>query len=50
MAGHSKWKQIKHKKAANDKAVSALKAIGTSGVSPDAVVNAMNLAVITNET
>ena len=33
-------------RAANDKAVSALKAIGTSGVSPDAVVNAMNLAVI----
>ena len=33
-------------RAANDKALSALKAIGTSGVSPDAVVNAMNLAVI----
>ncbi len=33
-------------RAANDKAVSALKAIGTSGVSPDAVVGAMNLAVI----
>jgi outer membrane protein OmpA-like peptidoglycan-associated protein len=33
-------------RAANDKALSALGAIGTSGVSPDAVVNAMNLAVI----
>jgi outer membrane protein OmpA-like peptidoglycan-associated protein/uncharacterized protein YidB (DUF937 family) len=33
-------------RVANDKALSALKAIGTSGVSPDAVVNAMNLAVI----
>ena len=31
---------------ANDRALSALRAIGTSGVSPDAVVNAMNLAVI----
>jgi len=36
-------------RAANDKALSALRAIGTtgtSGVSPDAVVSAMNLAVI----
>jgi outer membrane protein OmpA-like peptidoglycan-associated protein/uncharacterized protein YidB (DUF937 family) len=33
-------------RAANDKALSALRAIGTSGVSPDAIVNAMNLAVI----
>jgi OmpA-OmpF porin, OOP family len=33
-------------RAANDKALSALTAIGTSGVSPDALVNAMNLAVI----
>ena len=39
-------------RAANDKALTALRAIGTtgtsgtSGVSPDAVVNAMNLAVI----
>jgi OOP family OmpA-OmpF porin len=33
-------------RAANDKALSALRAIGTSGVSPDALVNAMNLAVI----
>jgi len=31
---------------ANDKALSALRAIGTSGVTPDALVNAMNLAVI----
>ena len=33
-------------RAANDKALSALRAIGTSGVSSDAVVQAMNLAVI----
>jgi outer membrane protein OmpA-like peptidoglycan-associated protein/uncharacterized protein YidB (DUF937 family) len=33
-------------RAANDKALSALRAIGTSGVSPDTLVNAMNLAVI----
>ena len=33
-------------RAANDKAVSALSAIGTSGVNPDTVVQAMNLAVI----
>jgi OmpA-OmpF porin, OOP family len=33
-------------RAANDKAISALRAIGTSGVSADTVVNAMNLAVI----
>jgi OmpA-OmpF porin, OOP family len=31
---------------ANDKAVSALVALGTSGVTPDAAVQAMNLAVI----
>ncbi len=33
-------------RAANDKALSALGAIGTSGVSSDAIVRAMNLAVI----
>jgi OOP family OmpA-OmpF porin len=33
-------------RAANDKAVTALKALGTSGVAPDAVVQAMNLAII----
>ena len=33
-------------RAANDKALSALSAIGTSGVSPDAVVQAMNLAIV----
>jgi OmpA-OmpF porin, OOP family len=33
-------------RASNDKALSALHAIGTSGVSPNAVVEAMNLAVI----
>jgi OmpA-OmpF porin, OOP family len=33
-------------RAANDKALSALRAVGTSGVSPNAVVQAMNLAVI----
>jgi outer membrane protein OmpA-like peptidoglycan-associated protein len=33
-------------RAANDRALSALNAIGTSGVSTDAVVQAMNLAVI----
>jgi outer membrane protein OmpA-like peptidoglycan-associated protein len=33
-------------RAANDKALSALGAIGTSGVSADALIRAMNLAVI----
>jgi outer membrane protein OmpA-like peptidoglycan-associated protein/uncharacterized protein YidB (DUF937 family) len=33
-------------RTANDRAVSALSAIGTSGVSPDSVVHAMNLAII----
>jgi OmpA-OmpF porin, OOP family len=33
-------------RAANDKALSALGAIGTSGVSTDALVQAMNLAII----
>jgi outer membrane protein OmpA-like peptidoglycan-associated protein/uncharacterized protein YidB (DUF937 family) len=33
-------------RAANDKAVSALRALGTSGIASDAVVQAMNLAVI----
>jgi outer membrane protein OmpA-like peptidoglycan-associated protein/uncharacterized protein YidB (DUF937 family) len=33
-------------RAANDKAVSALRALGTSGVTSDAVVQAMNLAII----
>jgi outer membrane protein OmpA-like peptidoglycan-associated protein/uncharacterized protein YidB (DUF937 family) len=33
-------------RAANDKAVTALKALGTSGVAPDAVVHALNLAII----
>ena len=37
-------------RAANEKALSALKAIGTSGVSPDALVSAMNLAVINFQT
>jgi len=33
-------------RAANDRAVGALTALGTTGVSPDAVVQAMNLAII----
>jgi OmpA-OmpF porin, OOP family len=33
-------------RAANDRALSALRSVGTSGVSPNAVVSAMNLAVI----
>lgn len=33
-------------RASNDRALSALRAVGTSGVSPSAVVQAMNLAVI----
>jgi outer membrane protein OmpA-like peptidoglycan-associated protein/uncharacterized protein YidB (DUF937 family) len=33
-------------RAANDKALSALRAVGTSGVSPAALVDAMNLAII----
>jgi outer membrane protein OmpA-like peptidoglycan-associated protein len=37
-------------RAANDKALSALRAIGTSGVNPNAVVQAMNLAVINFQT
>ena len=37
-------------RAANDKALSALRAIGTSAVSPDALVSAMNLAVINFQT
>ena len=34
------------RRAANEKALSALEAIGTTGVSPDAVVRAMNLGII----
>jgi outer membrane protein OmpA-like peptidoglycan-associated protein len=33
-------------RAANDRALSALDAVGTSGASPDALVQAMNLAII----
>jgi outer membrane protein OmpA-like peptidoglycan-associated protein/uncharacterized protein YidB (DUF937 family) len=33
-------------RTANDNAVSALEAIGTSGVSPDSVVHAMNLGIV----
>jgi outer membrane protein OmpA-like peptidoglycan-associated protein/uncharacterized protein YidB (DUF937 family) len=33
-------------RVANDKAVSALRAIGTSGVTPDTLVHALNLAII----
>ena len=37
---------VEASRAANDKALSALRAIGTSGANPDAIVQAMNLAVI----
>jgi flagellar motor protein MotB len=37
-------------RAANDRAVSALTALGTSGVAADSVVQAMNLAIINFQT
>jgi OmpA-OmpF porin, OOP family len=37
-------------RAANDKALSALGAIGTSGANPDALVRAMNMAIINFQT